>query len=149
VALEPPRSVAELLEESRSGPRQLAWVLSSFAAFAALIALVGVYSVCAYSVRQREREIGVRLVVGADPATVTRLFVREGSSSIAAGLAAGLLAAAILGHVLRSQLFGVEPLAPGLLAATTALFAACGGLALWWPARRAARIDPARVLKDE
>ena len=149
VAVEPPRSVAELLEESRSGPRQLAWVLSSFAAFAALIALVGVYSVCAYSVRQREREIGVRLVVGADPATVTRLFVREGGSSIAAGLAVGLLAAAALGHVLRSQLFGVEPLAPGLLAATTALFAACGGLALWWPASRAARVDPARVLKDE
>jgi predicted permease len=149
VAVEPPRSVAELLEESRRGPRQLAWVLSSFAAFAALIALVGVYSVCAYSVRQREREIGVRLVVGADPSTVTRLFVREGGLSIGAGLAAGLLAAAALGHVLRSQLFGVEPLAPGVLAATTALFAACGVLALWWPASRAARIDPARVLKDE
>jgi ABC-type antimicrobial peptide transport system permease subunit len=91
----------------------------------------------------------VRLAVGADPATVTRLFVREGGSSIAAGLAAGLLVATALGHVLRSQLFGVEPLAPGLLAVTTALFAACGGLALWWPASRAARIDPARVLKDE
>jgi ABC-type antimicrobial peptide transport system permease subunit len=127
----------------------MAWVLSSFAGFAALLALVGVYSVCAYSVRQREREIGVRLAVGADPGTVTRLFVREGGTSIAIGLAAGLVAAAALGQVLRSQLFGLDPLAPGLLAATTALFALCGAFALWWPASRAARVDPARVLKDE
>lgn len=149
VAVQPPESVAEMLAESRSGPRQLAWLLSSFAGFAALLALVGVYSVVAYSVRQREREIGVRLVVGADPRAVTRLFVREGCPLIASGLAAGLLAAAALGQVLSSQLFGVEPLAPGVLAATTSLFALCGLLALWWPARRAAAIDPAHVLKDE
>ncbi len=149
VAVQPPRNVAEMLTESRSGPRQLAWVLSSFACFAALLALIGVYSVIAYGVRQREREIGVRLVVGADPRAVTRLFVREGSPLIACGLVAGLLGAAALGHVLRSQLFGVEPLAPSVLAATTGLFAMCGWLAVWWPARRAARIDPAHVLKDE
>lgn len=144
-----PKSLASALDETRTGPRQLAWVLSSFAAFAALLALLGVYSVIAYGVRQREREIGVRLAVGADRRAVTRLFVREGSPLVAWGLAAGLLGAAALGQVLRSQLFGVEPVEPRILVATTALFAMCGWLALWWPARRAAQVDPAHVLKDE
>jgi predicted permease len=148
-AVAPPESLAAALDEARSGPRQLAWVLSAFAAFAALLALLGVYSVVAYGVRQREREIGVRLVVGADARAVTRLFVREGSPLVAGGLAAGVFGAVGLGQVLRSQLFGVEPIEPGVMVATTAVFAVCGWLALWWPARRAALVDPAHVLKDE
>jgi putative ABC transport system permease protein len=148
-AVATPQSLASALDEARRGPRQLALVLSAFAAFAALLALLGVYSVISYAVRQREREIGVRLVLGADARAVTRLFVREGSPLVACGLAAGLLGAAALGLVLRNQLFGVEPVEPGILAATTAVFAICAGLALWWPARRAALVDPAQVLKDE
>jgi predicted permease len=148
-AVEPPASLAAAVDDARRGPRELAWMLSAFAAFAALVALLGVYSVIAYSVRQREREIGVRLVVGADPRAVTRLFVREGGPLVACGLAAGLVGAAALGTALRSQLFGVEPIDPSILAATTALFGMCAGLALWWPARRAALVDPAEVLKDE
>jgi putative ABC transport system permease protein len=144
-----PTNLGSALEEARSGPRQLAWVLSGFSVFAALLALLGVYSVIAYGVRQREREIAVRLVVGADPRAVTRLFLREGAPLIAGGLAAGALGAAALGQVLRNQLFEVEPVEPGILAAVTVLFAACGYLALWWPARRAALVDPARALKDE
>jgi len=148
-AVEPTESLASALDAARRGPRQLAWVLSAFAAFATLLALLGVYSVIAYSVRQREREIGVRVVVGADARAVTRLFVREGCPLVACGLAAGLFGAAALGQVLRSQLFGVEPIEPGVLAATTVMFAMCSWLALWWPARRAALVDPAHVLKDE
>jgi predicted permease len=143
-----PRSLASALDDARSGPRQLAWVLSAFAGFAALLALLGVYSVIAYAVRQREREIGIRLVVGANPRVVTRLFVREGCPLLGLGLAAGLLGAVALGHVLRSQLFGVEPTDPGVLVGMAASFALCGWLALWWPARRAALVDPAHVLKD-
>jgi putative ABC transport system permease protein len=149
VAIRPLEPVAEMLAESRSGPRQLAWALSSFAAFAAVLALIGVYSVIAYSVRQREREIGIRLMVGAEPRAVTRLFVRQGSPLVAAGLAAGLAGALVVGFALRSQLFGVGPVAPGLLATTTAVFAICGWVALWWPARRAAGVDPAHVLRNE
>ena len=148
-AVQPARHVADMLDTSRRGPRQLAWVLSSFAAFAALLALLGVYSVIAYGVRQREREIGVRLVVGADARAITRLFVREGGAVVAGGLLLGVLGAAALGQVLRSQLFGVEPVDARILTATTAAFALCGWAALWWPARRAACVDPALVLKDE
>jgi predicted permease len=145
----PPRNLDTMFDEMRNGSRQLAWLLSAFAVFAAVLALLGVYSVMAYGVRQREREIGVRLVVGAAPRMVTRAFVREGSVMLACGLAVGLLGAVALGQALRNQLFGVDPVEPGTLAAGSAIFAACGLLAIWWPARRAARVDPARVLKDE
>jgi predicted permease len=148
-AVAAPETLASALEAGRSGPRYLASVLSAFAAFAALLAVLGVYSVIAYGVRQREREIGIRLLVGAEPRAVSRLFVREGGPLVASGLAAGLFGAVGLGRALRSQLFEVEPVDPGTLAATTALFAICAWLALWWPARRAARVDPAHVLKDE
>jgi putative ABC transport system permease protein len=145
----PPESLASALVEARNGPRQVAWVLSVFAGFAALLALLGVYSVIAYGVRQREREIGVRLMVGADSRAVTRLFVKEGSPLVACGLAVGIMGAAALGEALRSQLFGVEPMEPSVLAATTTLFAICSWVALWWPARRAALVDPASLLRDE
>jgi hypothetical protein len=140
-------SLASQYQAARSGPRQLAWLLSGFAAFAAVLALLGVYSVIAYSVRQREREIGVRLVVGADRRTVTGLFIREGATLVACGLAGGAFGAAAIGYVLRSQLFGVAPIEPWLLAGTTVMFGLCAFVALWWPARRASLVDPSQVLK--
>lgn len=149
VAVAPPQSLESAADDQRRGPRQLAWVLSLLAAFAAVLALVGVYSVIAYAVGQRQREIGVRLVVGAAPETVTWLFVREGSPLVLCGLGAGLVASAALGAVLRSQLFGVVPTEPAVLASATILFALCAYAALWWPARRAAQVEPARVLKED
>jgi ABC-type lipoprotein release transport system permease subunit len=59
------------------------------------------------------------------------------------------MGAGALGEALRSQLFGVEPMEPSVLAATTTLFAICSWVALWWPARRAALVDPASLLRDE
>ena len=91
-----------------------------------------------YAVRQREREIAVRIAVGADPRQITRLFVMEGSRVMLAGLALGLLAAVGAGRALESQLFGVPPVDPLTLLTTTAGFALAGYLAVWWPARRAA-----------
>ncbi|MGH8638138.1 MAG: ABC transporter permease, partial [Burkholderiales bacterium] len=144
-----PASLAAAYAEARSAPRQLAWVLSVFAAFAAMLALLGVYSIIAYSVRQRQREIGIRLVIGAEPRTVIIGFVQEGAPLVAVGLLAGLAGAAGIGQVLRSQLFGVRTVEPSILAATTVLFALCGSLALWWPARRAALVNPTQVLRDD
>lgn len=148
-AVGPPRTLAAALDEARAIPRRLAWLLSAFAVFACVLALIGVYSVIAYSVHQREREIGVRLVVGAEPRAVRTLFVREGSPLLAYGLAAGLLGSMALGRVLQSQLFGVHPTEPSTLAATTVLFAICGWLALWLSTRHAAMVDPAHVLREE
>jgi putative ABC transport system permease protein len=148
VALAMPRALAEILDLQRAGARLLAWVLVVFAAFAAALALVGIYGVIAYAVRQREREIAVRLAIGADRGTITRMFVRQGAVVLAAGLAVGVAGAVALGRVLRTQLFEVRPEDPAIIAVTTVAFAVCGLAAVAWPARAAAATDPAAALKD-
>ena len=130
-------------------PTFLASLLGSFALVAALLALVGVYGVIAYAVRQREREIAVRMAIGAEPRRIVRLFLRQGLVVLSSGLTLGLLASLGAGRMLASQLFGVAPGDPASLALAFASFAAAGLLAVWWPARRAAATDPAGVLKEE
>jgi ABC-type antimicrobial peptide transport system permease subunit len=100
-------------------------------------------------VRQREREIAVRMAIGADRQAVTRLFVRQGALVLGAGLMLGAGAAIVSGRLLESQLFGVRSGDPWLLTLTTLGFATCGLLAIWIPARRAAAMDPAAALKQE
>lgn len=148
-AVAPPRVLQSAMDQVLDRPRRLAWLLSVLALSATLLAMLGVSSVLAYAVRQREREIGVRLAVGATPSQVVRLFVGEGGRLIALGLAAGLVGAVALGRTLETQLFGVRPVEPWLLASAVAALAAGGILACWWPARRAARIGPAQVLRGE
>ncbi len=143
------RTLGAVLGQARDRPRRLAWLLSTLALAATGLALVGVYGVLAYAVRQREREIGIRMAVGAAPADVTRLFMREGGRLIAAGLLVGLVGAVALGRTLEHQVFGVTTMQPRLLALAVVLLGACGTLALWWPARRAARVGPAQVLRSE
>jgi putative ABC transport system permease protein len=130
-------------------PKFLTSLLATFALIAGVLAVIGVYGVIAYAVRQREREIAVRMAVGADPGGITRLFVRQGLIVLASGLALGIVAATGAGRMLESQLFGVTPRDPASLVAACAAFAAAGLLAVWWPARRAAATDPAGVLKEE
>lgn len=144
-----PRFLDSALDQERARPRFLASLLAVVSAFAAVIALVGLYGVIAYAARQREREIAVRMALGAGRATVTRQFLREGAIVLAIGLVAGLCAAPAIGRILESQLYGVRPLEPRILALTTIAFAACGLLAIWRPARRAATTDPALALRGE
>jgi ABC-type lipoprotein release transport system permease subunit len=102
-----------------------------------------------HAVRQREREIAVRIAVGAEPRRITRLFVAQGSRVMLAGMVLGLAGAVGAGRALESQLFGVPPVDPLTLLATTVGFGLAGYLAIWWPARRAAATDPAAALKEE
>lgn len=142
------RPLAEILDQQRAGARLLASILVVFAAFAAVLALVGVYGVIASTVKQREREIAIRIAIGADRQTITRLFVAQGAAVLAAGLTMGIAGAPALGRVLQSQLFDVRPSDPVVMAVATAAFAVCGLLAIASPARAAAAIDPVRLLKD-
>lgn len=144
-----PRRLQDAIDEVLGRPRRLAWLLSVLALAATLLAMVGVYSVLAYAVRQREREIGVRLALGATPGHVVRLFVSEGSRLIAAGLIGGIGGALVIGRALETQRFGVRAVEPRLLFAAVALVTACGVIACWWPARRAAHIGAAEVLRGE
>lgn len=96
----------------------------------------------------RGREIAVRLAMGADRKRITRMFLRQGSLVLAAGLVLGIAGALALGGVLRAQLFGVQPADPGVLVGMTVAFAVCGLVAIGWPARAAASLDSTTALKE-
>jgi putative ABC transport system permease protein len=149
IAVQRSRPLVSVMSEATVRPRFLTWLLTSFAGIAAVLALVGAYGVIAYAVRQREREIAVRLAIGADSARITRLFVRQGSWILAAGLFAGVLVVLAGGRLLESQLFGVTARDPLTLVIAVFAFASAGLLAIWWPARRAAATDPAIALRAE
>jgi putative ABC transport system permease protein len=130
-------------------PRFLTASVASFAGFALLLAGCGLFSVLAYSVAQRRREIGIRMALGAGAADVGRHIVGQAVRLGAIGLAVGLLGAIAAGQVLQQLLFNVSPSDPLTLAGVIATLAAIVLLAAYIPARRAIQIDPARVLRSE
>jgi putative ABC transport system permease protein len=142
------RPLTDILEQQRAGSKLLAWLLVVFAVFAAVLALVGIYGVIAYAVKQREREIAVRIAIGADRRIITALFVREGAVLLAAGLAVGVAGAFAIGRVLQSQLFEVGSTDTRVIAGVTVAFAGCGLVAIAFPARTASAVDPASILKE-
>ena len=110
---------------------------------------VGIYGVVAYVVSLRTREIAVRLALGAAPASVRRMVSRQSVAIAAVGVAIGLAGAAAVTRVLGALLFGVSPLDPVALAGSAALLLGVAFAASWLPARRAATVDPALVLRTE
>ncbi len=141
--------LATLLRDSLGRPRLLAILLLVFASVGLAIVLSGVYGVVAYSVRRREREMGIRLALGAAPASVGNLVVQQGVAYALAGLACGVPIAFGLTGFMRSLLFGIHPRDPATFASLCALIAATTVAATIVPARRARRVEPAAVLKAE
>jgi ABC-type antimicrobial peptide transport system permease subunit len=119
------------------------------AATTLLLAAVGVYGVMAAAVRARTREMGVRMACGAAPAHVRALLLRRGLGLTLVGALLGGLAVLPAGRLLRSLLFRVAPSDPWSLAVAVALMSGVTLLACWAPARRAARLDPAHVLRGD
>ena len=140
-----PASVAKIL----AYPRFRAVVLAAFAIFALLLASVGLYGVLWQFVAQRTPEIGVRMAMGARPADVLRLIGRQAGAPLATGLALGLAGAAALSRSLESLLYGVPASDPVTLAAVLLALMSAGAAAAYFPARRAARIDPMAALRNE
>jgi putative ABC transport system permease protein len=124
-------------------------LLGVFAGLALVLACIGVYGVLAYAVAQRTREIGVRMALGARPLDVTRMILRRGMQLSALGLLTGATLAAGLAVLLRTLLFGVTLVAPGIYMATAAALVLVALLACVIPAQRAARVDPAVALRNE
>jgi putative ABC transport system permease protein len=143
------RPMDAVVSTALSRPRFNLLLLSSFAVVALALASIGIYGVLAYLVTQRTREIGIRMALGARAADVVRLVLRDGMMPVAAGSAAGLVAAMAATRTIRTMLFGVTPLDPASLAAAPAILAAAALLACYLPARRAARVDPLVALRDE
>jgi ABC-type antimicrobial peptide transport system permease subunit len=125
------------------------WLLVGFAALALLLASIGIYSVLAFTVRQRVREIGIRMALGAPSTVVVRMVVLEGLKPTVAGVVLGLLLAAVLGRVLTTLLYGVSQHDPGTLSAVAAIVVLVGVTASLVPAYRATRVDPIRTLRSE
>lgn len=114
-----------------------------------MLGALGIYGVLAYLVSQRQREIGVRIALGASTTGVSRMIVWRGLALTAAGLAIGLAGALALGRFLKGVLYGVEATDPGIFAAMAAVLLGVAALASWVPAHRAARVDPAVALRAE
>lgn len=131
-----------------AGPRFLMATLTGFAFFAALLALLGIYGVTAYAVQQREREVAIRMAIGATPGAVIRMFLKEGGLVLALGIAGGLLGTRAVAKLLASELHGVQPFDVLTLAAACGLMVAAGLLAIWWPARCAATQNPLAALNE-
>jgi predicted permease len=122
-------------------------MLSVAGSMALILGIIGIYGVIAYAVSQRRREIGIRMALGAQPATVRRMFLRHGLALTAAGIAIGLTVAAGLSQLIASLLFGVSPLDPPTFIATAIILLASVTAACYIPARRAASIDPVETLR--
>jgi hypothetical protein len=148
VSLDSVMTMDERLLTSLARPRLYAVLLGAFAGFAMLVAAAGLFGALSYSVAQRTREIGVRAALGARPANIIGLVVRQGIAVTLVGVAAGLGAATALVRYIGTMLYGVtthDPRSYVLVAVTLAVVAA---LASAVPALRAAKIDPLRAMRS-
>jgi ABC-type antimicrobial peptide transport system permease subunit len=143
------RSLNEVVAASESAPRSLTVLLLCFGGLALLIGGVGVYSLIAYIVSWRSREIGIRLALGAQRWQIVRDIVRQSLALALGGSAIGLAAAALAAQLLRSFLFGVKLIDPITFSAVPLLMTAIALAAAWLPARRAASVDPMQTLRME
>jgi putative ABC transport system permease protein len=148
-----PVTTAMTLEQATSVmliPQRIAGaVAASLGVVVLLLAAIGIYGVTSYSVNRRTREIGIRMALGADRATVLRLVIRQGLVLTAIGVALGLAAGAAGAQVLRSLLFGVSALDPVAFGGAALLFGLVALAASYLPARRATRVDPMMALRAE
>jgi predicted lysophospholipase L1 biosynthesis ABC-type transport system permease subunit len=118
-------------------------------AMALLLGIVGIYGVLAYAVIERQREVGIRLALGAQARAVKQMFVYRGMMVSGAGIAVGAAGAAVLTRLMSSLLFGVRPVDAATFAAAAAVLVIAALIASYVPARRAAAVDPVETLKGQ
>ena len=143
------RSMEDVVATTLARPRAVSALLTTFAMLALVLAGVGVYGVMAYSVSQRTQEIGVRMALGATVESVFRLVLGQALKLVVIGVAAGLVAAALLTRVLETMLFETEPLDPLTFAGTALVLMLVATFASYVPARRGTRIAPTEALRTE
>ncbi len=141
------RTMSSRIEESLVRRRFLMMLLGLFAGLAFVLSAIGIYGVMAYLVSQGTRELGIRIALGATPRSILGLVLRQGLVIAAIGIAAGLGAAFVLTRLMRGLLFGIEPADPLTFAFTASVIALTAIAACYFPARRAARIDPLESMK--
>jgi predicted permease len=143
------RTMQEIYEESLATTSFTLVMLGIAGAMAMMLGLIGIYGVISYTVSQRKREIGIRVALGAQPAALRWLFVRNGLALAGIGAVTGLAAALGLTRLMKSVLFGISPIDPLTYTAVPLVLVAATVLASYLPARRAAAVDPIETLRAE
>jgi predicted permease len=143
------QSMDAVIGDSIARPKLEVTILGLFGMVALVLACVGIYAVISYSVQQRTREMGIRQALGAAPRIILGMVLREGLLLAAAGIGAGLVAALVLTRYLQSLLYTIRPTDPGVYGAVTAVLIVAAAAGCYFPARRATRVDPAVVLREE
>ncbi len=149
IALAQPETLDQIRSTTMSSERFTLILFGSFAVVALFLAVLGIYGVMAFSVAQRSHEIALRMALGATRGRVVASVVREGAIMAGIGLALGLVGAYFVGRAMQSMLFGVRALDVLAFAAVGVVLLASALLACYWPARRAASVEPMRVLRTE
>jgi putative ABC transport system permease protein len=142
-------SLEQLIGRQTAARRFNTTLLGIFALLAVGLALVGIYGVTSYAVAQRQRELGIRLALGAGPKDVVRLLLGESLTRVVVGVVLGLAIALVASQALASMLYGVQRWDPVTFAGTALLLGAVALLATWLPARKATRVDPIVTLRAE
>jgi putative ABC transport system permease protein len=143
------RTMDEIIDLSVAERRFQTLLLLVFASVAVGLAIIGIYSVLAYSVSQRTSELGIRIALGAPPRGIFALVLRQAGALIAGGMAIGLAGALALTRVLQGLLFQVKTTDWEAYAGAIALLSMVALAAAFVPARRGARVDPIVALRDE
>jgi putative ABC transport system permease protein len=139
-----------LLQDSQyATPRFNLVLLSIFATFGLVLASVGIYGIMSTAVAQERRDIGLRVALGADSGTISRMVLARGSRLLVVGIALGLAGSIIAARLLAAEVWRVPALDPMSFVAVSLLLLAVGLQACYWPARRAARTDPLIALRQE
>jgi putative ABC transport system permease protein len=142
-------TMEEVVAATESSRRFNTAILTAFAAIALLLSLLGIYGVMAYSVTERRREIAIRMALGATRQAVLLKVLRYALQLAAIGVIAGVTCSLELTHFLGSLLYGVRPFDRTSIVGAIVVLFSCTVFAAWWPARRAASIDPMRALRSE
>jgi predicted permease len=143
------KTLSQVVDTSVASPRFNVWLFSVFGTVALLLAAAGIYGVLSFVVTQRNREIGIRMAMGARQESVVGLMMRRSLKLIGLGCAIGVGVALISTRMLQSLLFDVSPTDPATLAVVVFVLAGAAGAASYVPARRASMVDPMEVLREE
>lgn len=143
------QTVEQQHNDTFSPYKMYAMSMAMFAAFAIVLAAIGLYGVIAYNTAQRTREIGVRVALGANAKHVLTLVAGQGARLVIAGVVLGLVGSLLVLRAIESFLFGASPIDLPIFGGVTALLAGIALAAIWFPARRATRISPMEALRAE
>lgn len=148
LAVTPPKSLATRFDENASSSRIVSGIFLGFGGLALALAAAGLYGVIAFTVSQRRQEFGVRLALGAQPAAIRTMVLREGMAVSSVGVAIGLVVATLLAFASSSALYGIAPTDGPTYVGVTLAVVAVVVFAVWIPATRAMRVSPVTALRD-